>query len=93
MVHISYLFLHQSLPYLILYRWIQFQYQTIFIPQDINQLVFKFYYQSASPIFSNSHLGKKESKMEAQKFESHMSKKSFIHKISIFHIPLSASFL
>ena len=77
---IFYLYLHQNLPYFILYQWAYFQYQT-FTPQDIYQPVFKFHYQSASPIFSNGHLGKKESKMEVQKFESHMGKRSFFHKI------------
>ena len=69
------------------------QYQTFFTLQDINQLVFKFHYQSASAIFRNGHLGKKEDKIEAQKFESHMSKRSFLHEITIFHIFLSALFL
>ena len=50
----------------------------------------RIYLQSASPIFRNGHLGERKSTVEEQKFESHMSKRSFFGKISIFHIFLSA---
>ena len=44
----------------------------------------RIYVHSVSPIFSNGRPGRKESKMEAEKIKSHMNKRSFFGKISIF---------
>ena len=37
---LSYMSLYNQCPYIILYHWTNFQYQTFFTSQDIKQLVF-----------------------------------------------------
>ena len=85
-------FFCKNVPYLILYQWTKFQCHTFFLSQDIKQNVLlisyldswwchdvKTFLGSTSKAMANK--GKKEGKMEIQKFEYLNIEKSFSDEI------------
>ena len=84
-------FFYKNVPYLILYPWIKFQCQNFFPSQDIKQNVSLGSYLNSwwrhKPKAPKQWLiGKKEGKMEIQKFEYVEYEKRFLNEIkNIFH--------
>ena len=88
----SALFFCKNVPYLILYQWTKFQCHAFFLSQDIMQNVLLISYLDSwwchdvktflgSTSKAMADKGKKEGKMEIQKFEYLKNKKSFSDEI------------
>ena len=90
-------FFCKNIPYLILYQWTKFQSHTFFLSQDIKQNVLlisylvswwchdvKTFLGSTSKAMADK--GKKEGKMEIQKFEYLKNEKSFSDEIKKYFL-------